>query len=90
MAKRHASLCKTQVSHSELTLSSDKPENPMDELLRARLRVPEGADFRLKALRMAMSTVDMLNRIVTGQAFFALRETEQVDPNKAPQEVSVA
>lgn len=50
----------------------------MDELLRARLRVPEGADFRLKALRLAMSAVDMVNRTLTGQAFFALRETEQV------------
>ncbi|MDU8927361.1 hypothetical protein RXV86_08195 [Alisedimentitalea sp. MJ-SS2] len=50
----------------------------MDELLRARLRVPEGADFRLKALRLSMGALDMLNRAVTGQAFFALRETEKV------------
>ncbi|WP_137702888.1 lysophospholipid acyltransferase family protein [Marimonas lutisalis] len=50
----------------------------MDELLRARLRIAEGADLRLKALRLFMSTVDMFNRTVTGQSFFALRETEQV------------
>ncbi|MDQ2091743.1 1-acyl-sn-glycerol-3-phosphate acyltransferase [Marimonas arenosa] len=50
----------------------------MDELLRARLRIAEGADLRLKALRWVMSAVDVFNRTVTGQAFFALRETEQV------------
>ncbi len=52
-------------------------DNPMDELLRARLRIAEGADFRLKALRLAMHTMDAFSRTVTGQAFFALRETEQ-------------
>lgn len=55
-----------------------KKDNPMDELLRARLRIAEGADLRLKALRLIMHTVDVFNRTVTGQAFFALRETEQV------------
>lgn len=49
----------------------------MDELLRARLRIAEGADLRLKALRWTMSTVDFFSRTATGQAFFALRETEQ-------------
>lgn len=53
-------------------------ENPMDELLRARLRVAEGADLKLKALRMLMSAVDAFNRTLTGQAFFALREAERV------------
>ncbi|TNF63868.1 MAG: hypothetical protein EP307_04345 [Rhodobacteraceae bacterium] len=55
-----------------------KPANPLDELLRARLRIPQGADLRLKALRMAMQGIDALNRTFTGQAFFALRETEEV------------
>lgn len=50
----------------------------MDELLRARLRVAQGAHIRLKALRMLMSVVDLFSRGLTGQAFFALREAEQV------------
>lgn len=52
-------------------------ENPMDALLRARLRIPHGAAWRLKALRLVMNSVDTFNRSATGQAFFALRETEQ-------------
>ena len=53
-------------------------QNPIDELLRARLRIPEGADLRLKSLRLAMRAVDFLSRSLTGQAFFALREGERV------------
>ncbi len=50
----------------------------MDELLRARLRVTEGAEFRLAALRIAMTSVDAISRILTGQAFFALREARKL------------
>ncbi|QGX97495.1 hypothetical protein EI983_04065 [Roseovarius faecimaris] len=50
----------------------------MDELLRARLRIPEGSDIRLKLLRWTMQAVDALNRGLTGQAFFALRETRDI------------
>jgi 1-acyl-sn-glycerol-3-phosphate acyltransferase len=50
----------------------------MDELLRARLRVHTGADLRIRALRMVMSSVDFVSRGASGQAFFALREAEQV------------
>lgn len=53
-------------------------QNPMDDLLRARLRIAEGADLRLKALRLAMQGVDGICQTFMGQAFFALRETEQV------------
>ena len=49
----------------------------MDDLLRARLRVTEGAHYRLLALRMAMQSVDAVSRAATGQAFFALREAEE-------------
>ncbi len=49
----------------------------MDELLRARLRIAEGANMRLAALRLAMRTVDLFSRTLSGQAFFALREAEQ-------------
>jgi hypothetical protein len=49
----------------------------MDELLRARLRITEGAEMRIKALRILMGAVDAFNRTFTGQAFFALRETAQ-------------
>lgn len=50
----------------------------MDELLRARLRLTDRARFRLKGLRFLMGSVDLVSRTLTGQAFFALRETEQV------------
>ncbi len=50
----------------------------MDELLRARLRAGPGADRRIRALRMAMSAVDALSRALGGQAFFALREAEEL------------
>ena len=49
----------------------------MDELLRARLRIPQGADLRLKTLRIVMQSVDLFSRGLSGQAFFALRETEE-------------
>ncbi len=64
-------------------------DNPLDEMLRARLRIPEGADLRLKLLRLAMEAVDLVNRSVTGQAFFALRETQEIlialDGRKGPE-----
>ena len=50
----------------------------MDELLRARLRIGEGAKLRLKALRLLMTLLDSGNRTFTGQSFFALRETEEM------------
>ncbi len=53
-------------------------DTPMDELLRARLRVHEGADFNIRALRILMSSLDFVSRATSGQAFFALREAEQV------------
>ena len=56
----------------------DKTDDPLDDLLRARLRIPEGADLRLAALRHLMGLVDVVNRTFTGQAFFALRETEEI------------
>ncbi|HHB80742.1 MAG TPA: hypothetical protein ENK83_03205, partial [Aliiroseovarius sp.] len=59
-------------------MSKPKQNNPIDDLLRARLRVGPGADARLKALRLAMGSVDVMSRAVTGQAFFALRDAEQV------------
>ena len=53
-------------------------ENPLDALLRSRLRIPEGSDFRLKLLRWVLEAVDLGNRAATGQPFFALRETEKI------------
>lgn len=53
-------------------------DHPMDELLRARLRIPEGADLPLALLRGLMYSVDWVLRGTTGQAFFALREAEEV------------
>lgn len=57
--------------------SSPKP-NPLDELLRARLRIPEGAGLRLVALRRLLGSVDGLSRGLSGQPFFALREAEEI------------
>lgn len=52
--------------------------DPLDDLLRARLRIPEGSDLKLKALRWAMAAVDAVNRVTTGHAFFALREIREM------------
>lgn len=52
--------------------------DPLDDLLRARLRIPEGSDLKLKALRWVMQAIDGAHRITTGQAFFALRETREM------------
>ncbi|CAD0185880.1 hypothetical protein RUESEDTHA_02781 [Ruegeria sp. THAF57] len=59
-------------------MGNDKNDNPVDDLLRARLRIPVGADFRLRVLRHLMEGVDWINRTTTGQAFFALKETEEI------------
>ncbi|WP_170422441.1 1-acyl-sn-glycerol-3-phosphate acyltransferase [Ruegeria arenilitoris] len=59
-------------------MTNDKKHDPLDELLRARLRIPIGADLRLKTLCQLMKGVDLISRTVTGQAFFALNETEQI------------
>ena len=52
--------------------------DPLDELLRARLRIPVGSDLKLLALRWLMGTIDAANRITTGHAFFALREIREM------------
>lgn len=52
--------------------------NPLDNLLRARLRIPEGKNFQLAALRGALELVDACTRLTTRQPFFALRETEDI------------
>ena len=53
-------------------------DNPLDDLLRARLRIADGADLPLAALRLCMRGIDLFNRTVTGQPFFAIREAEKV------------
>ena len=50
----------------------------MEELLRARLRIPVGADLRLKALLALLGSIDSISRLTTGQAFFALRESRKM------------
>ena len=75
--KRRANVFRITKRHVEHTVVRDKTNNPLDELLRARLRIPEGADMRLAALRRVMEGVDAVNRALTGQSFFALRETEE-------------
>ncbi len=51
---------------------------PMDDLLRARLRKPEGAEFQLALLKTFMRSIDFTSRNLFGQAFFALREAENL------------
>ncbi|WGI22416.1 1-acyl-sn-glycerol-3-phosphate acyltransferase [Amylibacter sp. IMCC11727] len=58
-------------------MNSHAPD-PLEELLRARLRIPVGSNFKLKALRSFMGTIDGISRATTGQPFFALRETRQM------------
>ena len=62
----------------ERILVGKKNDSPIDALLRARLRIPVGSDLKLTMLRRAMVGVDFVSRTATGQAFFALKETEQI------------
>lgn len=66
-----------------------RPENPLNALLRARLRIKSPARKRLWALRTGMSTVDTIGRLTSGQPFFNLRETvkilKQIDGLKGPE-----
>ena len=57
-------------------MDRNRTENPLDALLRARLRIPQGAGLRLKALRYLLTGIDVVTRTATGQPFFAVRETE--------------
>lgn len=50
----------------------------MDELIRSRLRIEQGAHLRIKALRKLMETIDVVSRGTTGQPFFAIRESEDI------------
>ncbi len=59
-------------------VTRQRTQHPADALLRARLRIPEGADYRLLALRGILRGVDVLSRVFTGRTFFALREAEAV------------
>ncbi len=59
-------------------LKRQTEDNPLDDLLRARLRIPEGSDLRLTLLRWVMEAIDWMNRTATSQPFFALRETEEI------------
>ncbi len=52
--------------------------DPLEDLLRARLRIPEGSDLKLKALKWTMSAVDGVCRTTTGHSFFALREIREM------------
>ncbi len=51
-------------------------KHPLNASLRTRLHLPQDARLRLALLRMGLSGVDGLSRLVTGKPFFALRETE--------------
>lgn len=59
-------------------MTQTSSDTPLDDLLRARLRIPEGADLRLKALRWLLQSLDAVTRTATGAPFFALRETERI------------
>lgn len=72
------SLCVKKKTCDRQILSRLKNESPLDDLLRARLRIPEGSDRRLRMLRRLLGAVDSVNRALTGQPFFALRETEEI------------
>lgn len=73
----HVSL-KTEVDERGCILPNGTKENPLNPLLRARLRINSPARKRLWALRMAMSTVDAIGRVTSGAPFFNLRESQQI------------
>lgn len=50
----------------------------MEVLLRARLRIPTGADLRIKSLLAVLEAIDGVSRLTTGRAFFAIRESRKM------------
>lgn len=57
-------------------MTNKKQTNPLDELLRARLRIKDGSEGRIRALRLYMQSADWVSRSLFGQPFFAMKETE--------------
>lgn len=56
-------------------MASQDEKDLIEDILRARLRLPEDARLRLAALRHLLLGIDRVNRGLTGQPFFAVRET---------------
>lgn len=53
-------------------------DNPLDELLRVRLRLSKDARVQVIALRKLMQSVDGVSRVLAGGPFFAVRETVEI------------
>lgn len=53
-------------------------DRPLDAVLRARLHLPEGSVVRLSLVRAVLSALDALSRLISGQPFFALKESEDL------------
>ncbi len=59
-------------------VAGERKTHPINELLQARLRMADPNDWRITALRRLLQGVDSLSRGLTGQPFFALRETAEI------------
>ena len=51
-------------------------EQPMNPVLRTRLGLSEEAQFRLRAVRAALKSLDIVSKAATGRPFFGLRDSE--------------
>lgn len=61
-----------------LVLRKQISENPLDEILRVRLRLSANAGFRVAMLRRLMQAIDWPSRLIAGQPFFAVRESIEI------------
>lgn len=62
----------------DVAILKDRDPDPIEVLLRARLRISKGADLRIKALLTFLEGIDGLCRLTTGRAFFAIRESRRM------------
>lgn len=51
-------------------------DQPMNPVLRARLGLPEDAHFRLRTVRAALASLDVISKSTIGRPFFGLRDSE--------------
>lgn len=87
------SFAKTTNEELPSTLIKISKNDPIDDLLRARLRIHEGSDLKILCLKRLMEALDWVTRTTTGTPFFALRETKaaliELDGRTGPELVDV-
>ncbi len=59
-------------------MSDTEQDRPLDAVLRARLHLPAGSNFRLKIISRALVMIDSISRTLSGRPLFAFKESENL------------